>query len=259
MKFLHHYTTLSKIKAQRAMTLIELLIIMAIIGVLTTMANSWYHGYIESARINNAIAQIAALSLVIDDYIIENGKPPSSLSEIRNATLIDPWGRAYEYLKINLQNPGNYSFNRRDSSASSTASGGRSNIFANTSVTASYASRQQGYDDDDNDEQDNDDRDDDDRNEQDDDGPENNDYDDQNDNGSNSDDNDSNDDYYNDDDSSASLTKARKNNGVLLNTDYDLYSKGKDGDSEAALAVTVSQDDVLRANNGGFIGVVADF
>ncbi len=227
------------------MTLIELLIIIAILGVLSTLANSWYQGYIESARVNNAIAQIAALSLVIDDYMIENGEPPSTLSDIRNANLIDPWGRPYEYLKINLQNPGSYSANER-------SSGG--NAYA--SVSASFASRQSAYDDDD---------DDDDRDNSDSDNDERDNDDDRNDNENNSsnsndgyDDN-SRDDYYDDDDSSATTANARKNNGVLLNTDYDLYSRGQDGDSAVPLAVSVSQDDVLRANNGGFIGLVSTF
>jgi general secretion pathway protein G len=41
---------------------------------------------------------------------------------------------------------------------------------------------------------------------------------------------------------------------VPLNTDYDLYSKGKDGKSAPALTAQVSWDDVVRANNGAFIG-----
>ncbi|NIM89948.1 MAG: prepilin-type N-terminal cleavage/methylation domain-containing protein [Candidatus Aminicenantes bacterium] len=41
---------------------------------------------------------------------------------------------------------------------------------------------------------------------------------------------------------------------VPLNNDYDLYSKGKDGKSAPALTAKVSWDDVVRANNGAFIG-----
>ena len=46
---------------------------------------------------------------------------------------------------------------------------------------------------------------------------------------------------------------------VPLNTDYDLFSIGPDGDSRAPLQPKVSWDDVIRANNGGFIGVAIDF
>jgi general secretion pathway protein G len=42
---------------------------------------------------------------------------------------------------------------------------------------------------------------------------------------------------------------------VPINTTYDLYSKGKDGDSSPPLTARASQDDVVRANDGGFIGL----
>jgi general secretion pathway protein G len=40
-----------------------------------------------------------------------------------------------------------------------------------------------------------------------------------------------------------------------LNADYDLYSKGKDGQSELQITAETAQDDILRAQNGGFFGV----
>jgi general secretion pathway protein G len=46
---------------------------------------------------------------------------------------------------------------------------------------------------------------------------------------------------------------------VPLNTDYDLYSKGKNGESKAPLTAQQSRDDIIRANNGGFIGLASDF
>ena len=44
-----------------------------------------------------------------------------------------------------------------------------------------------------------------------------------------------------------------------LNSDFDLYSMGADGKSKPALTAKDSQDDILRTNNGGFIGLVSDF
>lgn len=44
-----------------------------------------------------------------------------------------------------------------------------------------------------------------------------------------------------------------------LNSTYDLYSKGKDGDSQAALSARTSRDDVIRANDGGYIGLASDY
>ena len=40
-----------------------------------------------------------------------------------------------------------------------------------------------------------------------------------------------------------------------LNTDFDLYSKGRDGDSKGPLRAKASRDDIVRANNGAFVGL----
>ena len=42
---------------------------------------------------------------------------------------------------------------------------------------------------------------------------------------------------------------------VPLNTYYDLYSKGKDGDTDEDLQADKSRDDIIRANDGGYIGL----
>ena len=44
-----------------------------------------------------------------------------------------------------------------------------------------------------------------------------------------------------------------------LNTDYDLFSQGKDGDSKGSLNAKASRDDIVRANNGSYIGLGEDF
>lgn len=49
--------------------------------------------------------------------------------------------------------------------------------------------------------------------------------------------------------------KARKDHSLVpLNSDYDLYSKGPDGASAGPLTAKASRDDILRANNGRFVG-----
>ena len=53
---------------------------------------------------------------------------------------------------------------------------------------------------------------------------------------------------------------ARKNKfQVPLNTDFDLGSAGPDGRSKPPLTAADSQDDILRAWNGGFIGLASEF
>jgi general secretion pathway protein G len=44
-----------------------------------------------------------------------------------------------------------------------------------------------------------------------------------------------------------------------LNTDYDLYSMGEDGDSKGPLSATASRDDIVRASDGAFIGLGEDY
>jgi general secretion pathway protein G len=44
-----------------------------------------------------------------------------------------------------------------------------------------------------------------------------------------------------------------------LNTDYDLYSMGKDGASSSQIISPTGKDDIIRANNGQFIGLAADY
>ncbi len=43
-------------------------------------------------------------------------------------------------------------------------------------------------------------------------------------------------------------------NLVPINSDFDLYSMGPDGRSVPPLTAQQSRDDIVRANNGGFVG-----
>jgi len=53
---------------------------------------------------------------------------------------------------------------------------------------------------------------------------------------------------------------ARKNrNLVPINSDFDLYSMGKDGASSGPLTAKASRDDVVRANDGRFIGLAKEY
>lgn len=53
---------------------------------------------------------------------------------------------------------------------------------------------------------------------------------------------------------------ARKDHALNpLNTDYDLYSKGPDGVSQAQITQKDSLDDIIRASNGGYVGVATGF
>jgi general secretion pathway protein G len=54
--------------------------------------------------------------------------------------------------------------------------------------------------------------------------------------------------------------KRRKDHSLVpVNSDYDLYSMGPDGDSKPPFTAKASRDDIVRASNGGFIGPVSEF
>jgi len=44
-----------------------------------------------------------------------------------------------------------------------------------------------------------------------------------------------------------------------LNSDFDLYSAGKDGLTQTQLTAHNSRDDIIRASDGRFVGLASDF
>ena len=54
--------------------------------------------------------------------------------------------------------------------------------------------------------------------------------------------------------------KARKDHSqVPVNSTYDLYSKGPDGKSKSPLTSSHSQDDIIRANDGAYVGLASEY
>ena len=143
------------------MTFIELAISLLIVGVLVSIAVAGYQNYRERIRVNQAITDIAAMSVTVKHYMTDNTYPPASLSDVGYGNKIDPWGRPYFYLDL-------------------------------TSVKGKGKSR-----------------------------------------------------------------RDRKLNP--LNTDFDLYSSGKDGATQTQLNAPKSRDDVIRARDGKFVGLASDF
>ena len=44
-----------------------------------------------------------------------------------------------------------------------------------------------------------------------------------------------------------------------INRDFDLYSMGNDGDTQTQLQGRKARDDIVRANNGGYVGLAKDY
>jgi general secretion pathway protein G len=142
-------------------TLLQLLVGLAILGILATLALSGRSDYADRVKITQAKQDINVIALALDDMRLEQGKLPSSLADIGMGNMRDPWGNPYFYLNIQ------------------TAKG------------------------------------------------------------------------------NGKLRKDR--NLVPINTDYDLYSSGPDGKTVSPLTAKASQDDIIRAGDGSFIGVASEF
>ena len=142
-------------------TLVELVIVFAIIGVLTAVAIPIYGGYSDRQDQRRAITDIRVLETAVERFRTEFGGLPTSLAGVAEPGFVDPWGNPYEYLNIEDMQPGD---------------------------------------------------------------------------------------------------KPRKDkNLVPLNSDYDLYSKGKDGESKIPVTPKVSHDDIIRANDGAYVGLAVDY
>jgi len=155
----------SLIKGQRerggGFTLVELLIVVAILGTLSGIAIPVYKNQMEKARIVRARAEIRILEKEITLYEIDSRDLPNTLEDIGRKGFLDPWGKKYKYLN-----------------------------FANVKGKG----------------------------------------------------------------------KMRKDRFLVpLNSDFDLYSKGRDGKSKPNLAAKVSYDDIIRANDGAFIGLASEY
>jgi general secretion pathway protein G len=56
------------------------------------------------------------------------------------------------------------------------------------------------------------------------------------------------------------LPQARRDHNLVpINSDFDLYSMGPDGLSAKPLTAMRSRDDIIRANDGAFVGVASTY
>lgn len=146
--------------AQRGVTLLEVMFVLAMIAVLGAIAVPVYRSHLARVDINRAIGDVHDIGLSLERWRVNNGRFPDTLAEAGLDGRVDPWGNPYWYLNMDSANPGEM---RKDK------------------------------------------------------------------------------------------------NLVPINTDFDLYSAGKDGESSPPLTARQSQDDIIRASNGAFVGLGSDY
>jgi general secretion pathway protein G len=146
---------------QRAFTLIELLLAVAVLALIAGVAVPVYRGYVLEAQVGQAVQEVRQMELILKDAVLD-GRLPATLAEAGITGMTDPWGYAYQYLPI-AGYPGNTNNARKD--------------------------------------------------------------------------------------------KDEK----PINSDFDLYSPGADGETNKSLQSKKTDDDVFRGKNGGFVGLGRDY
>ncbi len=81
-------------------SLIEALIVVAIIGILATIVNNIMLIALEDTKEKRAIGDIECWQRRIAEYQASAGHLPDSLGEMSGCNVTDPWGKPYQYLRI---------------------------------------------------------------------------------------------------------------------------------------------------------------
>jgi general secretion pathway protein G len=98
---------LQEISRISGFTLLELMVVIAIVGILSSIAIPAYRTYLEKARMTKAIMEIRMLEREIIVFESTEGRLPDSLADIGYGNLKDPWGNPYEFLNFeNVQGVG---------------------------------------------------------------------------------------------------------------------------------------------------------
>ena len=213
------------LKQVEGFTLIELMLAVTIVGVLASLAVPNYLDFVEKARVAKTISELHGLTNEIKGYTLGAAQYPNSLADIGRSTMLDPWGTPYQYYKINcgtINDIGSLARLKLRKKHSPQAIPAADSPFTQSDGHISLAV----------------------------------------DNG----------DHQgllhfvqgagggNGGPPCGGVGGARKDRFLVqINSDFDIYSMGKDKDTVATLNPPKSHDDIIRASDGGFYGLAKNF
>ncbi|WP_376692664.1 type II secretion system major pseudopilin GspG [Wenzhouxiangella sp. EGI_FJ10409] len=103
---------INKMGSSKGFSLIELLVVLMILGLIAGLVvpNVLQRG--EDAKLKAADAEVQRLSMAVDEYYLDNGRPPEELRQlvskpgnasnwngpyVNESNLTDPWDNEYQY------------------------------------------------------------------------------------------------------------------------------------------------------------------
>ena len=87
-------------QTRRGFSLIEVLIVLGILSILSTLAIPKLFSALYAVKLARAVADINALNKDITQYNLQKGAYPATLADIGRSTMNDPWGNPYQYLNL---------------------------------------------------------------------------------------------------------------------------------------------------------------
>ena len=87
-------------QGEKGFTLIELMIVMAIIMTLSAIATVNVMAALNQAKVAKAVGDVHALGTDIQMYFLSNSQYPNTLSDVGMGNFNDPWGNPYQYLNF---------------------------------------------------------------------------------------------------------------------------------------------------------------